>query len=71
MPAPTRSRSSAAGASLRKPPQEPNSAEEPRATNAQLAEIRDSLLEIYAVNDPMHQLILAALDPHAWRAQSP
>lgn len=71
VPAPTRSRSSAAGASLRKPPQEPNSAEEPRATNAQLAEIRDSLLEIYAANDSMNQLILATLYPRAWRAQPP
>jgi uncharacterized damage-inducible protein DinB len=40
-------------------------------THAQLAEIRDSLLEIYAANDPMNQLILATLDRRAWRALSP
>jgi uncharacterized damage-inducible protein DinB len=40
-------------------------------SHAQLAEIRDSLLEIYAANDPMNQLILATLDPRAWRAQPP
>jgi uncharacterized damage-inducible protein DinB len=34
---------------------------------AALAEIRDSLLEIYASNDAMNQLILANLDPRAWR----
>src|SRR5271163_4166459 len=36
-----------------------------------LAEIRDSLLETYAANDAMNQLILAHLDPRAWRAQPP
>ncbi len=36
-----------------------------------LAEIRDSLLEVYAGNDSMNQLILAHLDPRAWRADSP
>lgn len=60
-----------------KPSQKSPAAQDAGATHASseshaaLAEIRDSLLEIYAVNDPMHQLILAALDPHAWRAQSP
>jgi len=34
-----------------------------------LAEIRDVLLETYAVNDAMNQLLLANLDPAAWRAQ--
>jgi len=38
---------------------------------AALAEIRDSLLETYASNDAMNQLILANLDPRAWRAQPP
>jgi uncharacterized damage-inducible protein DinB len=34
-----------------------------------LAEMRDVLLETYAVNDAMNQLLLAHLDPRAWRAQ--
>ena len=38
---------------------------------AQLAEIRDSLLETYASNDAMNQLILSRLDPRACRAQTP
>src|SRR5258708_27486121 len=38
---------------------------------AALAEIRDSLLETYARNDAMNQLILSHLDPRAWRAQTP
>ncbi|HYL69077.1 MAG TPA: DinB family protein, partial [Candidatus Limnocylindria bacterium] len=38
---------------------------------AALAGIRDSLLETYASNDAMNQLILADLDPRAWRAQLP
>ena len=40
-------------------------------SHAALAEIRDSLLEIYAANDAMNQLILATLDRRAWRAQPP
>ena len=40
-------------------------------THAALVEIRDSLLETYACNDAMNQLILAELDPRAWRAQPP
>ena len=36
-----------------------------------LTEIRDVLLETYAVNDAMNQLILAQLDPRAWRAELP
>ncbi|HKD84382.1 MAG TPA: DinB family protein [Terriglobales bacterium] len=36
-----------------------------------LAEIRDVLLETYAVNDAMNQLLLAHLDPRAWRARLP
>src|SRR6266403_4376299 len=36
-----------------------------------LAGIRDSLLETYASNDAMNQLILSELDPRAWRAQPP
>ena len=33
------------------------------------AEMRDVLLETYAVNDAMNQLILTQLDPRAWRSQ--
>src|SRR6201984_890497 len=40
-------------------------------SHAALAEIRDSLLETYASNDAMNQLILSSLDPRAWRAQPP
>ena len=40
-----------------------------RGEYAGLAEIRDSLLETYACNDAMNQLILTELDPRAWRAQ--
>jgi len=40
-------------------------------SHAALAEIRDSLLETYAANDAMNQLILSHLDPRAWRAQPP
>jgi uncharacterized damage-inducible protein DinB len=36
-----------------------------------LAELRDVLLETYAVNDAMNQLLLAHLDPQAWRAELP
>jgi uncharacterized damage-inducible protein DinB len=36
-----------------------------------LAEIRDTLLETYAANDAMNQLILELLDPLAWRMQLP
>jgi uncharacterized damage-inducible protein DinB len=40
-------------------------------SHAALAEIRDSLLETYASNDAMNQLILSNLDPRAWRARPP
>ena len=36
-------------------------------SHAALAEIRDTLLETYASNDAMNQLILSHLDPRAWR----
>ena len=39
---------------------------QPRA-NAAPVEIRDVLLETYAVNDAMNQLLFAHLDPKAWR----
>jgi uncharacterized damage-inducible protein DinB len=38
---------------------------------AALVEMRDVLLETYAVNDAMNQLLLAHLDPQAWRAKLP
>src|SRR5271169_4592979 len=40
-------------------------------SHAALAEIRDALLETYASNDAMNQLILSSLDARAWRAQPP
>ena len=40
-------------------------------SHAALAEMRDTLLETYASNDAMNQLILSQLDPRAWRAQPP
>lgn len=36
-----------------------------------LAQLRDVLLETYAVNDAMNQLLLRHLDPRAWRATIP
>jgi uncharacterized damage-inducible protein DinB len=39
--------------------------------NAASSDIRDVLLETNAVNDAMNQLLLAHLDPRAWRAQLP
>jgi uncharacterized damage-inducible protein DinB len=42
-----------------------------QGTHAALAEIRDSLLETYACNDAMNQLILTEVDPRAWRAEPP
>jgi uncharacterized damage-inducible protein DinB len=35
------------------------------------AELRDGLLATYAINDAMNQLLLAHLDPRAWRATLP
>ena len=40
-------------------------------SDSALAEMRDVLLETYAVNDAMNQLILARLDPRSWRATLP
>src|SRR5216683_2116107 len=40
-------------------------------SHAALAQIRDTLLETYASNDAMNQLIVSDLDPRAWRAQPP
>jgi hypothetical protein len=41
---------------------------QPRSTMPSV-EIRDVQLETYAVSDAMNQLVLAHLDPRAWRAQ--
>ena len=35
------------------------------------SELADVLLETYSVNDAMNQLLLAHLDPRAWRAGPP
>ena len=43
----------------------------PSSHHEALVEIRDVLLETYAVNDAMNQFLLAHLDPRAWRAQPP
>jgi uncharacterized damage-inducible protein DinB len=40
-----------------------------RGSQEALAELRDVLLETYAVNDAMNQLVLEHLDPRAWRAE--
>ena len=42
-----------------------------KQSHAVLAEIRDTLLETYASNDGMNQVILSNLDPRAWRAEPP
>jgi uncharacterized damage-inducible protein DinB len=41
----------------------------PQRSSQSSSEIRDVLLETYAVNDAMNQMILALLDPRAWRAE--
>ena|SRR5271168_1887896 len=43
----------------------------PLQFHASPADLRDSLLETYAANDAMNQIILADLDPRAWRARLP
>jgi len=40
-------------------------------SNEALDQMRDGLLETYAVNDAMNQFILEHLDPRAWRAKPP
>ena len=42
-----------------------------RRSNEALDQMRDVLLETYAVNDAMNQLILDQLDSGAWRAKPP
>ena len=43
----------------------------PRHTDEGLSEIRDVLIETFAVNEVMNQLLLEHLDARAWRAQFP
>jgi len=43
----------------------------PQRSNQALAEMRDVLVESYAVNEAMNQLVLEHLDPRAWRAKPP
>ena len=43
----------------------------PQPSSFDLTELRDVLLETYAINDAMNQLILSHLDPRAWRAEPP
>ena len=38
------------------------------APSSRGAEFRDVMIETYAANDPMNQLLLANIDPRAWRA---
>ncbi len=39
--------------------------------NLPSSEVATVLLETYAVNDAMNQILLAHLDPRAWRAEPP
>ena len=43
----------------------------PKQSDAAFLEMRDVLIETYAANDAMNQLLLANLDPRAWRAMLP
>ncbi len=43
----------------------------PSRTNPTEADVRRSLIDTYAINDAMNQLILSHLDARAWRAQLP
>lgn len=40
-------------------------------TDDALVQLRDVLVETYAVNDAMNQILLSHLDPKAWRARLP
>jgi uncharacterized damage-inducible protein DinB len=42
-----------------------------KTTEPSLADLRDVIIETWAVNDAMNQLLLEHLDPPAWRAQLP
>jgi uncharacterized damage-inducible protein DinB len=41
----------------------------PRVTQLPTADFRQALLETYAINERMNQLVLEQLDPRAWRAK--
>jgi uncharacterized damage-inducible protein DinB len=41
------------------------------SSNKSLVELRDVLLETYAVNDAMNQHLLSHIDPKAWRTELP
>jgi uncharacterized damage-inducible protein DinB len=43
----------------------------PRRSGSARTEIRDVLVEAYAINDSMNQLVLSRLDRRAWRAEPP
>jgi len=43
----------------------------PQPSNDSSGQIRNVLIETFAVNDAMNQLILERLDPRAWRAKPP
>jgi uncharacterized damage-inducible protein DinB len=43
----------------------------PRLSDHNLADLRTVLLETYAANDAMNQLLLSRLDTRAWRAEPP
>jgi len=43
----------------------------PRSLDSTHRDLRAVLLEIYAANDAMNQLLLSHLDPDAWRAEPP
>jgi uncharacterized damage-inducible protein DinB len=43
----------------------------PRATTRPPADFRQALLETYAVNERMNQIVLERLDSRAWRAKPP
>jgi uncharacterized damage-inducible protein DinB len=43
----------------------------PRPPASEPSHLRDVLIETYAVNDSMNQLLLQLLDPRAWRAPAP
>lgn len=43
----------------------------PKAVTESPAHMRDVLLETFAVNDAINQLLLEQLDPRAWRAEPP
>jgi uncharacterized damage-inducible protein DinB len=43
----------------------------PRTAEPSLTDLRDVLVETWAVNDSMNQILLAHLDPRAWRVRLP